>query len=329
MTLVSFKDAAEIADRLIALLAREGISPLVGSSYESELLSLTQLLEVAKNPSLIAADRQLTALQIAAGVHDLAAKVLSVADQPEFQRLLPHLRLVAEASIPAATLTQNHTAEYNDDVSRKMAELYFACLAIRFAHDVALDHPTASRGDNPDVMFDIEPSDGSARERWALAIKTISSRNGQTIFDRIREAGRQIDSSRCTAQNGIVLISARDALDYDTLWQSRFEDWQAAAAAIQAQLESIAHLADKDRHSKEWDGVFSGRVVPPVLFLGQALVSLPAAVGTRLPTQIKVLLEWGADRTLHPHGHLVAACLNDAMQSVVWGAPGSMGSMPS
>lgn len=51
MTFVRFMHADSVGDRFLALLRRNGIHPPVGSFLEDELLSLTQLLEVAKSPS--------------------------------------------------------------------------------------------------------------------------------------------------------------------------------------------------------------------------------------------------------------------------------------
>ena len=50
MTFVPFHDADDIGDRFLALLGRHNINPPAGSSFEDELLSLSQLVEVMKNP---------------------------------------------------------------------------------------------------------------------------------------------------------------------------------------------------------------------------------------------------------------------------------------
>jgi hypothetical protein len=58
MTLLQFQAADSIGDRFLSLLQRRGIQPPVGSGLEDELLSLTELIEVMKNPSLASGARQ-------------------------------------------------------------------------------------------------------------------------------------------------------------------------------------------------------------------------------------------------------------------------------
>src|SRR5271170_8271332 len=107
MTFVPFATAHEVGDRFLALLHKHGIDPPAGSAMDDELLSLTQLIEVTKNPNLATGPNQGSILRSAAGIHDLAAKVLSVEKSHEFPRFLDHLRLIAEKKVPAASLGQN------------------------------------------------------------------------------------------------------------------------------------------------------------------------------------------------------------------------------
>ena len=217
----------------IDLLNRLGIQPPSTTSFEDELLSLTQLIEVAKNPTLVSGTNQIITLRAAAGVHGFAAKILSVETLPEFETFVPHLRLIAESKVLTSSFSQNVKSGYNDDTARKMAELYLGCLAAHLGTDVFLDHPTNSKGDNPDVIFTVEEdSDDSSPETWALAIKTISSKSGQTIFERIKEGASQIDDPKCTADYGIVVINTKNALDHDILWENTFPDLKCAIAAL-------------------------------------------------------------------------------------------------
>jgi hypothetical protein len=101
LTFVPFSEANKIGDRFLQLLSDEGIKPPVYSGIEDELLSLTQLIEITKNPELVTGAKQSSILRTAAGIHDLAAKVLSVAPLAEFKNFVPHLRLIAEAKFPA------------------------------------------------------------------------------------------------------------------------------------------------------------------------------------------------------------------------------------
>jgi hypothetical protein len=328
MGLVSFLVANDVGDRFLDLLARHGISPPVGSKLETELLSISQLLEVVKNPSAYSSDEQVAVLRAAAGVHDLAAKVLSVEPTAEFDGFIPHLRLITDRKVPSASIRQNAAGAASDDTSRKMAELYMGCLAAHVGREVVLDSPTAAKGDNPDVIFQTDP-DGLPSRLWALAIKTISSRQGQTIYDRIVDGARQIDRFDCPAEVGIVVINTKGALDHDALWNSVFANEDHAGDAMKAQVFDLIAAAEKDRDAAEWSAVFSGRTVRPVLFLAQSLVSLPTPAGLRTPTALKMLFAHSFGEEPDAEAHSLAIAMNGFMHSVLLGNPGRSGTMPS
>ena len=330
MSFVSFQHADRIGDRFLELLKKNGIQPPIGSAMEDELLSLTQLIEVTKQPDLARGQREVGILHAAAGLHDLAAKVLSVEPLPEFVTFLPHLRLIAETKVPAASLGQNVFSGPYDDTARKMAELYMGCLAAHVGTQIALDSPTAAKGDNPDVMFTVEEASSTkGPERWTLAIKTISSRQGQTIFERIKDGVAQIDDPKCSAQKGIIVINAKNALDHDALWDASFPDLDNATKALREQLTNLADSAAANRPQTEWDELFKKKVVRPVLFLGQSVVRLPTPAGDQTPTSLKMLLAYDANGTLDPYAHRLACIMNDRMQNIRLGIPGGTASNPS
>jgi hypothetical protein len=74
LTFVPFDHANDVGERFVSLLRDLGITPPVGSGLEDELLSLTELIEVMKNPNLARGRNQVSILRSAAGIHDLAAK---------------------------------------------------------------------------------------------------------------------------------------------------------------------------------------------------------------------------------------------------------------
>jgi hypothetical protein len=257
--------------------------------------------------------------------------VLSVESLAEFTSFLPHLRLIAQTKIAPASLSQNMPSPYNDDTARKMAELYMGCLAAHVGTQVDLDSPTAAKGDNPDVIFTATPTVCNAAkqpERWALAIKTIGTSQGQTIFERIKEGAEQIDDPKCLAPKGMVVINAKNALGHDALWNGTFSNLQAAMDALGNQLDLLADNADTNRPQSEWDAIFLGKVKRPVLFLGQSLVRLPTPAGARTPTALKMLKAYGANGALDPTAHGLAHCLNHFMQTILLGIPGAAGRQP-
>lgn len=105
-------------------------------------MSLTQLVEVLKNPAMAAGKNESDILCSAAGIHDLAAKVLSVEALREFPTVLPHLNLIGPARLRVASLVQNRSSGPGDDTARKTAELYVGCLAMHAGRDVTLDSPS-------------------------------------------------------------------------------------------------------------------------------------------------------------------------------------------
>jgi hypothetical protein len=331
MTFIPFQNADDIGDRFLTLLKKHKIDPPTGSSFEDELLSLTQLIEVMKQPNQAKGSRQNELIRAAAGVHDFAAKVLSTESLPEFNSFLPHLCLIAQTKIAPASLSQNMAGLYNDDTARKMAELYIGCLAAHVGADVDLDSPTAAKGDNPDVIFTVTPTVSGVTqppETWALAIKTISTNQGQTIFERIKEGASQIDAPKCKAQKGMVVINAKNALDHNALSDATFSSLEEAEEALGAQLKSLADNANSNRPECEWKAIFSTKVKRPVLFLGQSLVYLPTSASKRTPTALKVLQVYSANGELDPTALGLANCLNHFMQSVLLGNPGNVGRLP-
>jgi hypothetical protein len=296
---------------------------------EDELLSLTQLIEVMKSPNTVASRTdQIEILRSAAGLHDLAAKVLSVEPLSDFGTFLPHLTLIGSRKVKTASIAQNAASGPDDDTARKFAELYVGCLAAHVGTDVALDSPTNAKGDNPDVMFSLEPTD-APKQRWAIAIKTISSRHGQTIFERIAEGVAQIDHPRCVADRGLVLINAKSALDHDALWAADFPDLPSARTALLTQLQQLIDNAGRDRPQAEWDALFSGKVDRPVLFMGQSLVRVPTPASPQTPTALKALIAFGANGVVNPIARGLAIALNEYMQRIVFGIPGGPNRQPT
>lgn len=259
-------------------------------------------------------------------MYDLAAKLLSIAGEPEFATFTPHLRLFAKPALYTSSI-QSRAGDPRDDAGRKLTELYVGALAVHFAHDVTLDHPEASQGDNPDVMFTTEDHSG-ARTRWAIAIKSIASRSGQTIFENALKASKQINAETCSAERGIVLIVARGSIDHASLWATPFPSVDSAIAALSAELRDLAALADRDRAEEDWHEVFTGKTSPLCLLSGQAVVQVATEAGP-VPTILKMVVEHNPLGRSDANALRVAFHLNHFMQIVVKGIPGSQGQLPS
>jgi hypothetical protein len=327
--IVPFESADDVCDRFLSLLQRLKIDPPIGSNLEDELLSAVQLMEVARNPGLVRDSvHEGQILRSAAGMFDLAAKVLSVEPLSEFElRFVPHLRLIEKLKVRVASLGQNAINEYDDDTARKIAELYVGCLAAQFGTDVDLDHPDKSKGDNPDVMFNVEDL-SRGRARWALAIKTIGETSGgQTVFDRIRDGASQVDDPKCKADHGMVVINAKNHVDHDALWKADFADREAAEAGLRDELTKVIGKAARDRPQEEWDALFAGRTIRPIVFMAQTVVRIPTPIGL-LPTPLGMMLADGANGACDGHGEAIARDMNHYMQIIRRGIPASIGRYP-
>lgn len=327
MTMVPFTEAKDVGDRFIALLDHLGINPPPNSARETELLSLMELVDVAKNPALAQGTKSVEILRAAGGIHDLAAKVLSVQTLPEASEFHEHLKLIASANDIGALLSQN--TQSANDTSRKIAELYIGCLAAHVGSEIRLDSPTRAKGDNPDIIFSVDNKDApSGKSDWALAIKTVASQSGQTIFERIKDATRQIDAPSCPAEYGIVILNMKGAIDHESLWKTPFSDVDGAMVALARQLEDFIAKAELDRPQSEWDELFTGRAVRPVLFLGQSLVRIATGISHETPTQLKMLLPAPFGGPQLPIALEIATGLNHFMQTILLGYGASDTSYP-
>ena len=317
MPFIPYHTANDVADLFLELLRRRNINPPQGGAAEGELLALTDLLEIWRNPNSIRnTHNEAQTIRSAAAIHDLAAKVLSAQALPDFASFEAHLALIAQAK-EFTTIGQIGPADGRDDISRKIAELYSGCLAVHCGKQIVLDHPVHAAGDNPDILLTYND------RKWALAVKTlVSSRNGQTIFERIREGAAQID--RSGADCGMVLINAKNVIGHDAFWgpPPPFVDLDGAVEALRTQLRGLVDLAAQNRPQVEWDDLFLGKTVPPVILIGQSVTYLPIDGGFQAPTPVKAMVTDACNRVADPAGVQLACCLNHWMQTIILGQPG-------
>jgi hypothetical protein len=323
MSIVSLPLAGQVVDRFIALLLDHGIAPPADSGIESELLSVTELLKLPTNLS-----RNLhTGLRAqGAGMFDLAAKLLAVHTQPEFASFRPHLNLFG-SPLPNASVTLISPAADTDDVHRKLTELYLGTLAIHIGTNVRLDYPENSRGDNPDVLFDVTPV-GDTTKSWAMAIKTISTQSGQTLYQNIEKASRQINAESCTAERGIVVINVQGSLNHQSLWSQRFPTKDHAISAVKDQILTLTAKANHDRPASDWQEALSGKTSPVVLYLAHTVVELRASDGSAVPTILRILLTDSPLGCTDIAAESIACGLNHYMQIIEEGIPGTASQQP-
>jgi hypothetical protein len=314
VTFVSFSDANALASEFLALIEERGISPAMGGKLEDEFLSIAQLLEVVKNPEQAAGLANERSSGPPRAYMTSQQSSLAAHKTGEFSQFDEHIKLIATGNLKT-TLSQIGGNDPIDDTARKLVELYVACLAVHCGADIRLDHPANSKGDNPDILLSY------GDEIWALAIKTPSSQQGQTLFENIQKAGGQIE--RSSANRGLVVLNVKNIIDHEALWQGSFATLDDAMAALKAEIAKVCEAADRNRPVADWDAVFEGKkTVLPVLLIGQSVVLLPTSRSAKTPTSLKMMLACGFDRGLHQSGAELAGCLTHWMQIILRGDPG-------
>lgn len=326
MSFTSFENAENIVNRFISLLHNYGISPAIGTQIENEFLSPLELLESTRNLGGLVNDPKLMAE--AGGMYDLAAKLLAVENQLEFQSFIPHLKLFGSEN-EFSTVVQSNKGDIRDDINRKLAELYLGSLAIHFSFNVQLDHPVNSKGDNPDVMFEIRPKEESSSSIWTLAIKTVSSRSGQTIFENIKKAAEQIDAPQCQANRGIVVINLKNSLDYDQLWATTYISLEDAKVALDNQMANLIAAANTQRSSSDWELLFANRTSPIVFYFAHAVVKICLPNGQEVPTILKISKLANPLDLKDDIAVSIVYNLNEGMQNILLGIPGDFERAPA
>lgn len=307
MTYVPFSRAAQIADDFLDLLTRLKIEPLNLGRIEGEFLSIIELLDAWKSGRIPSTGGE-NIIRTAAGIHDFAAKILAAQMLPEFVNFRDHLELIAKGTLQTS-LSQMNVGSAIDDAARKLVELYVASLAIHCGTNVLLDHPSRSKGNNPDVMFDYGPY------RWGIAIKATSTMNGQTLYDNIKKASKQIDAS--PADRGLILLNVKNTIDHDALWQQNFRDLSDAMSALRLQMEAHCEAAALNRPDSEWDALFAGKAELPVLLMAQSVVRLPTLASQETATPLKMFFACDFNRKSSNDAWELVSCLTHWMQKIV------------
>jgi hypothetical protein len=145
--------------------------------------------------------------------------------------------------------------------------------------------------------FDVEEAGPPVRKRaWALAVKTISSTKGQTIYERIKDGAEQINREACNADVGIVIINTKSAIDHEAMWSpaNPFTNEVEAINALGDQVRALVEAADKERPTEEWDRLFTGRTVRPVLFMAHSVAKIPTLLSSETAMPIRLFMPFDA-----------------------------------
>lgn len=306
--LVQLKDAMQTVDRFEELLAAQGISIPANPSTGADMLPLWNILQQIRSGFNGTPDELRDQYAAGIAVHDMAAKVLAAKTHPDFGALLPHLKMLTGGAVH---LTQEPPG--NADVYNKLIEIYWACLLMANGVNVALDHPTHSTGDNPDVIA-LEDS----KPARAYAFKTVRSPHTQNLLEHLKKGVDQIERSR--ASEGIVAFHLTPRILKTDLWpaNSYYIDWQYPASAAVVHLNKMISQIVIDNGQADVDAIFAGKkAVGTVLCLAIfPTVARNPVTGNPvvMPIKVATLVEMSRGRHLSAALHREIWSANDAMQ---------------
>ncbi len=240
MSTRSYDDWTQFVWALEAIIKKHGIDIAPHSACETAALSLIEMNEVREGRTCHdprTDHRELWSRALSFG--DLAEKIVLARNRPGFERLIPHLKLLAGAS----DLSQFSVTNRENQDNNKAFELYVGTMALQVLDDCEFDHPEVSEGDNPDIIGSF------AGHRWAIACKAMHTRNPKTFADRVAEGVEQIQ--RSGAERGFVMVNMKNTVDHRRYWPAMrdpdsgefvycaFPSLDSARARIVAEYESF------------------------------------------------------------------------------------------
>ena len=309
-----FEAAERSALELEILLGSHGIRIRPGSPLEHDVLQTLHLVSQKRAGRVdpTTEDIRLT-YRALVGVHELATLLLTVQHNPQFSALLPHLELLNEGHV-----LQNSPSTARDQAANKLFELYVAAVAMQCGHDIALDDPHASRGNNPDILVTIGGT------RWGIACKVLHSSSPQGFVDNLTKGLDQID--RSAAEVGVVAFNLKNILSHDEIWPlapidgvagnpytaAVWNDPNAPFQILVAQLQRIGVGLAAHLPTGYIPTLFHGhRSIPGFLAWG-ASPSAAIINGRPTPCSVRALNFQNVD-TVAPEINRVLECLNWAI----------------
>lgn len=230
-----FSTAQERTIAFEALLRAHGIDIAPGSRFESIALSVFEALYQRDATSADPSTDVREYLKHLIGFNELAGLVLSVADNHEFSRLVPHLRLLNRGMS-----IQNMPSPGVDQATNKVFELFAGIMALHCGANLALDDDKA-QGQNPDVLITIDD------RRWGIACKSLHGSNPEGFIGHLEKAIDQIE--RSPAETGVVLFSIKNLLNQSRYWSVTNPDAvergeEAMLSAFRDPVRPFAMLVD-------------------------------------------------------------------------------------
>ncbi|MGY3233314.1 hypothetical protein ACVMAJ_000204 [Bradyrhizobium sp. USDA 4448] len=309
---ITLESASALVDQFEQLLAERSISVPKNQQTGADMLPLWRLLQAIRGGALQSssqADRDLYAAALA--THDLAAKVIEVRDRPQFSKLLPHLRILADGAVH---LTQDPPPQA--DGYNKLIELYWACLCIAEGLEIELDDPESADGSNPDIITNIP----SSQTKRGYAFKTVRSQYTQSLLDHLKKGIDQIERSAST--EGIVAFHLTPRMQLQALWPTTpFADWRVPAGIVIAACKDMFDSLIGDNGQAAIDDLFRGKKAASsvlcVVFAPALAISPATSLATVMPLKVATIISLGDQKPMTAEFLAEIAMMNHQMQTVV------------
>lgn len=220
---------------LICFLKSMNIEAEIKSHLESDYLIACEFYSAYQaNPSNL--QDQSEGRSAFMGLYELYKWIWAVKNLQGFEKLMPHLRLLIQASpcINSLVPMMNPVTNKQDDQTNKFIEAIVGFFAIAYGSNVDLDDPVrSSNGKNPDVIFTFK------EQRISIACKTLRSKHPTTIFDNIQSGAKQISEADCDF--GYILLNVMNIIEeeHNEIKNNIFSKLEEPAKILTDAIENI------------------------------------------------------------------------------------------
>lgn len=239
----SFSEVKKLADDFEAVLRDRQITISHGSELERLCLIPTDIVDKYLRPEIRSSTEDIRPyFREFLGIHDLMVKIVKSSSHTFFSQLIPHLKKLNNSS-PLQNLS---TSVLNQD-NNKAFELFIATLCLNASTDeISVDHPDASKGDNPDVIAVFEG------RKWGFGCKVLHSDNIKTIIGNIEKAVDQIEKSG--SEIGMPVISMKNIINHDDFWPLlNPEEFRSGAEPVfRSFLDLKLPMMELDKYANEF-----------------------------------------------------------------------------
>lgn len=285
--LTSFQEIENLVHKFESILNRLNIRIAPGSTIEQLCLNLVDLSRKQREPGTLDNMRDIRIdYRPAFGVLDLMRKIVRLENNPSISAFHEHLELLNQG-----TVAQNIVAR-TDHNSSKIFELLIGLIAASVGSNVKMDHPSKSKGDNPDVLVTLNGV------RWGFACKMLFGNSPLTLYERLEEGIEQIEHSE--AEKGCVVFNLKNKIDHDLTWplmnevefrnggvEPQFGSWRCKEDA----LKRLLMLGENERNSllainsnEKTKALFIGKkTIPSALLFLQTTTAVQTGEDTPRP----------------------------------------------